>query len=101
MFSYFLTEDIIQNAVPYRPLLLLLDPQSMHFEPANKPKKKVTTGKVCVLRSAASLKAFKEKEKENMIGRSKREKEKERLLKKQLKEEELIHKKKKGHVRQQ
>ena len=33
LFSYFLTEDITQNAVPYRPQLLLLDGHSMCFEP--------------------------------------------------------------------
>ena len=33
LLSYFLTQYIIQNAVPYRPLLLLLDDHSMHFEP--------------------------------------------------------------------
>ena len=33
LLSYFLTEDIIQNPVPYHPLLLLLDDHSIHFEP--------------------------------------------------------------------
>ena len=33
LFSYFLTEDITQNAVPYRPQLLLLDSHSTRFEP--------------------------------------------------------------------
>ena len=33
LFSYFLTEHLIQNAVPHRPLLLLLDGHSTHFEP--------------------------------------------------------------------
>ena len=33
LFSYFLTEHFIQNAVPHYPLLLLLDGHSTHFEP--------------------------------------------------------------------
>ena len=33
LFSYFLIEHFIQNAVPHRPLLLLLDCHSTHYEP--------------------------------------------------------------------
>ena len=33
LFSFFLTEHFIENAVPRRPLLLLLDGHSTHFEP--------------------------------------------------------------------
>ena len=33
LFSSFLTEHFITNAVSYRPLLLLLDGHSTHFEP--------------------------------------------------------------------
>ena len=33
LFSYFLAQDITQNALPYHPQLLLLDGHSMHFEP--------------------------------------------------------------------
>ena len=61
---------------------------------ANKPKKKVTTGKARVLTSAESLKALQEKENEKIRkAEEKEQRKKERLLKKQLKEEELKHKK--------
>ena len=33
LFSFFLTKHFMANAVPYRPLLLLLDGHSTHFEP--------------------------------------------------------------------
>ena len=61
---------------------------------ANKPKKKVTTGKARVLTSAESLKALQEKENEKIRkAEEKEQRKKERLLKKQFKEEELKHKK--------
>ena len=33
LFFYFLTKHFVSNAVSYRPILLLLDGHSMHFEP--------------------------------------------------------------------
>ena len=64
--------------------------QLLNIPVADKPKKKVTTGKACVLTSAECLKALQDKENEKVRKAEELEqRKKERLLKKQLKEEEL------------
>ena len=68
--------------------------QLLNIPVANKPKKKVTTGKARVLTSAECLKALQDKENEKVRKAEELEqRKKERILKKQLKEEEQKRKK--------